>query len=84
MRAAIQVVSALVFSVVTKYLFLQHLRGRGHGVGKEILVTAAYAERMLNRVWSAAADGHGPEASASLVEAVGAMKETAALAAAAA
>ena len=52
--------------------------------GAEILVTAAYAERMLNRVWSAAADGHGPEASASLVEAVGAMKETAALAAAAA
>lgn len=51
--------------------------------GAEILVTAAYAERMLNRVWSAAADGHKPEASASLVEAVGAMKETAGLAAAA-
>jgi len=51
--------------------------------GAEILVNAAYAERMLNRVWSAAADGHGPEAGASLVEAVCAMKETAALAAAA-
>lgn len=51
--------------------------------GAEILVTAAFAERMLNRVWSAAADGHKPEAAASLIEAVGAMKETAALAAAA-
>ena len=34
--------------------------------GAEILVTAAYAERMLNRVWSASADGHLPEAGASL------------------
>ena len=34
MRAAIQVVSALV-SVVTKYLFIQHLRGRVDGEGKE-------------------------------------------------
>lgn len=33
-RAAIQVVSALV-SVVTKYLFIQHLRGRVDGEGKE-------------------------------------------------
>lgn len=51
--------------------------------GAEILVNAAYAERMLNRVWSAAADGHKPEASSSLLEAVEAMKETAGLAAAA-
>lgn len=51
--------------------------------GAEILVTAAYAERMLNRVWSASADGHLPEASASLSEAVGAIQETAELAAAA-
>ena len=34
LRAAIQVVSALV-SVVTKYLFIQHLRGRVDGEGKE-------------------------------------------------
>lgn len=51
--------------------------------GAEILVTAAYAERMLNRVWSASADGHLPEAGASLSEALGAIQETADLAAAA-
>ncbi|MEM1008217.1 MAG: hypothetical protein AAGJ35_04370, partial [Myxococcota bacterium] len=30
--------------------------------GAEILVTLAFGERMLNRVWSAASDGHLPEA----------------------
>lgn len=51
--------------------------------GAEILVTAAYAERMLNRVWSASADGHLPEAGASLTEAAEAIQQTAELAAAA-
>jgi len=34
----------------------------GMASGAEILVTVAYAERMLNRTWSAAADGHLVEA----------------------
>ena len=51
--------------------------------GAEILVTAAYAERMLNRVWSASADGHLPEAGSSLTEAAEAIQQTAELAAAA-
>lgn len=62
---------------------LELVKKLGMGRGAEILVTAAYAERMLNRVWSASADGHLPEASASLSEAAGAIQETAELAAAA-
>lgn len=49
--------------------------------GAEILVTIAYGERMLNRVWSAAADGHLPEARACLPEAVDALQEAAQIAA---
>jgi hypothetical protein len=36
--------------------------------GSEILLTVAYGERMLNRVWSAASDGHMEEARNSLEE----------------
>lgn len=43
--------------------------------GADVLVTVAYGERMLNRVWSAAADGHSPEARACLPEAVAAFEE---------
>ena len=34
----------------------------GMGEGAEVLVTFAYGERLLNRVWSAAADGYRREA----------------------
>lgn len=45
----------------------------GMTTGAEILVTVAYGERMLNRVWSAASDGHLPEARACVPEAVDAL-----------
>lgn len=45
--------------------------------GAEILVTLAFGERMLNRVWSAAADGHLPEALSSLEESADALQEAA-------
>ena len=51
--------------------------------GSEILVTVAYGERILNRVWSAAADGHLPEARACFPEAVDALAEAQRLAQAA-
>lgn len=47
--------------------------------GAEILVTVAYGERLLNRVWSAAGDGHKPEASKCFPEAQGAFHEAAKL-----
>lgn len=47
----------------------------GMAKGAEILITVAYGERMLNRVWSAASDGHLPEAMASLPEAIDALDE---------
>ena len=47
--------------------------------GAEILVTLAFGERMLNRVWSAAADGHLPEALSSLEESGDAFVEAAGL-----
>ena len=34
----------------------------GMSKGSNILITVAYGERMLNRVWSAASDGHLQEA----------------------
>lgn len=43
--------------------------------GSEILVVLAYGERMLNRVWSAASDGHLPEAQACYPDALGALEE---------
>ena len=43
--------------------------------GAEILVVVAYGERMLNRTWSAAGDGHLPEARASLPESAEAFRE---------
>lgn len=36
--------------------------------GSDILLTIAYAERMLNRTWSASSDEHHPEATSSLAE----------------
>lgn len=51
----------------------------GMTTGAEILVTMAYGERMLNRVWSAAADGHLPEARACVPEAVHAIDEAQAI-----
>ncbi len=47
----------------------------GMKVGSEILVVLAYGERMLNRVVSAAADGHLPEAQASYPSALAALEE---------
>lgn len=47
----------------------------GMSAGADLLVTAAFGERMLNRVWSAAADGHLAEARSSLTEAVGAFEQ---------
>lgn len=43
--------------------------------GAEILVTVAFGERLLNRVWSAAGDGHAPEARKSFPEAYSAFVE---------
>ena len=40
----------------------------GQAKGAEILLDVAYGERMLNRVWSAASDGHHQEALNSITE----------------
>lgn len=48
--------------------------------GAEILVVVAYGERMLNRVWSASADGHLPEAVSVYPDALQAFEEAARLA----
>jgi hypothetical protein len=42
----------------------------GQSKGAEILLIVAYGERMLNRVWSAASDGHKPEAMNVLQESI--------------
>ncbi|MEC9464891.1 MAG: hypothetical protein VX834_03850 [Myxococcota bacterium] len=47
----------------------------GMNKGAELLVLLSYGERMLNRTWSAAADGHTPEAHSSFQEAVAAFRE---------
>lgn len=47
----------------------------GMKAGSEILVVVAYGERMLNRVLSASADGHLPEAVASFPDALAALEE---------
>jgi hypothetical protein len=47
----------------------------GMDKGAEILVTVAYGERMLNRTWSAAGDGHLPEARSVYPDAVSALAE---------
>jgi hypothetical protein len=51
----------------------------GMRVGADLLITAAYGERMLNRTWSAAADGHLVEARSSFREAAQAFGEAAAM-----
>jgi hypothetical protein len=43
--------------------------------GAEVLITIAYGERMLNRVWSAAGDGHKPEALSVYPDALSALEE---------
>ena len=47
--------------------------------GAEVLVIVAFGERLLNRVWTAAADGHLPEAQACFPEAYEAFEEANAL-----
>lgn len=47
----------------------------GMDTGAELLVTMAYAERMLNRTWSAASDGYPAEALAVYPDAVDAFEE---------
>jgi hypothetical protein len=47
----------------------------GMAEGAEILVTVAFGERMLNRVWSASSDGHVPEAIAVFPDAKAAFEE---------
>jgi hypothetical protein len=44
--------------------------------GAEILVVMAYGERILNRTWTAAADGHLPEARSCYAEAAEALRES--------
>jgi hypothetical protein len=48
----------------------------GMAAGSELLVTAAYGERMLNRAWSAAADGYLDEARQNLRDALVAFQRT--------
>jgi hypothetical protein len=52
--------------------------------GSEVLFPCAYAERMLNRAWSAASDGYLDEARTSVRDAVAAFEEAARIADAAA
>lgn len=47
----------------------------GMDEGAQILVTMAYGERMLNRAWSASADGHIQEARGCIPEALAAFEE---------
>lgn len=59
-----------------RHQILEHL---GMARGADVLVTVAYGERLLNRVWSAAADGHLEEARACVPEAADAFEEAAAM-----
>ena len=47
----------------------------GTAAGAEVLVTMAYAERMLNRAWSAAADEHLAEARNSIPDVIAGIEE---------
>ncbi len=47
----------------------------GMGTGSEVLATAAYGERMLNRAWSAAADGYLGEARQNVRDALTAFRQ---------
>ncbi|MEE2901017.1 MAG: hypothetical protein VYC39_01750 [Myxococcota bacterium] len=74
-------ITARVDEVLDKYVLpFAEVRQRivnkfGMEQGAEILVVVAYGERMLNRVWSAAADGHHQEACNSFPEASEAFNE---------
>jgi hypothetical protein len=47
----------------------------GMSQGANLLVVVAYGERNLNRVWSAASDGHLPEARSVLPDVISAFEE---------
>ena len=72
-------IDALIDSHVTPLAEARHhvIDQFGMSHGSEILVATAYGERMLNRVWSAAADGYLEEARASFREAAAAYSEAA-------
>jgi len=53
----------------------QLIRRYGMRQGAELILQLSLGERNLNRVWSAAADGHLPEAHASLLVAAAALDE---------
>lgn len=57
----------------------QVIRQLGMEKGAELLICVAYGERMLNRTWTAAADGHLEEALSSYPEALEAFDEAARL-----
>lgn len=70
-------VEALLETYVIPFAFVRQkvIDRLGMRAGSEILVMVAYGERMLNRVFSAAADGHLPEAVASYPGALAALEE---------
>lgn len=74
-------VDAILAKFVLPFANVRHLLVARFGMeqGAEVLVTIAYGERLLNRVWSAAADGHAGEARACLPEAGAAFREAVAL-----
>lgn len=55
---------SLITPFTDKRKTFMDMLGQAHGA--EVLLMIAYAERMLNRTWSAQSDGHPPEAKASL------------------
>lgn len=73
-------ISAVIDSHVTPLAEARHriIDRFGMSKGADILVATAYGERMLNRVWSAAADGYIDEARSSFREAATAFDEAAA------
>jgi len=74
-------IDSLIDSHVTPLAETRHriIDRFGMTQGSEILVATAYGERMLNRVWSAAADGYLDEARSSFREAATAFDEAAAI-----
>ena len=72
-------VDAILQDYVIPFALARHkvIEKLGMDKGAELLVVVAYGERMLNRAWSAAADEHGPESTASIQEAYEAFKELA-------
>lgn len=73
MRRVDELLEAYVLPVVNDRQDVQHQYGLQRGA--EILIALAYAERMLNRCWSAAADGYIDEAREALDHATDGMHE---------